>query len=65
MTNRESWNNYQNEYRKYHYKQLSAMLEPSLVDEFKAQLKKDHISFSTFLRNAIRLYMGEEKIDKK
>ena len=65
MTNRESWNNYQNEYRKYHYKQLSAMLDPELVDRFKKQLKKDNISFSTFLRNAIRLYLGEEKIDKK
>ena len=58
---KESWNEYQNHYRKNHYKQLSAHLDPALVDEFKAQLKKDNITFNDFLRNAINLYL--KKID--
>jgi len=59
MTNAK-WNKYQNEYRKNHYKQLSAHLDPELVDEFKAQLKKDNISFNDFLRNAINLYLKKD-----
>lgn len=59
---KESWNQYQNQYRKNHYKQLSAHLDPTLVDEFKEQLKKDNITFNDFLRNAINLYL--KKIDK-
>ena len=58
---KESWNQYQNQYRKNNYKQLSAYLEPDLVNDFKKKLKEDNISFTTFLRNAINLYLN--KID--
>lgn len=58
---KESWNEYQNKYRKNHYKQLSSHLDPELVDEFKEKLKKDNITFNDFLRNAIKLYL--KKID--
>ena len=58
---KEKWNEYQNAYRKNHYKQVSAHLDPTLVNELKAQLKKDNISFSTFLQNAIKIYL--KKID--
>ena len=57
---RKSWNEYQNDYRKSHYKQISAHLDPELVDSLKKKLKKDNMSFSDFIRKAIYdyLYLG-------
>lgn len=60
---KESWNDYQNQYRKNHYTQLSAHLDSELVKEFKNQLKKDNISFSSFLKTAISKYL-EKELDK-
>ena len=57
---KETWNEYQNKYRKNHYSQLSASLEPQLVKEFKEKLKKDKITFPTFLRTKIEEYLGEK-----
>ena len=54
---KESWNKYQNEYKQNHYSQLSAALDPQLVRRFKEQLKKDKITFPSFLRKAIKEYL--------
>lgn len=54
------WNEYQNNYRKNHYKQIAAMLDPELVDRFKAKLKKNNITFPDFLRAKINEYLGEK-----
>lgn len=57
---KESWNEYQNNYRKNHYTQLSVHLESELVRDFKEQLKKDNIPFATFMRDAIDKYLGKK-----
>lgn len=57
---KKQWNKYQNEYRKNKYKQVSAHLEPELIDNFKKKLKKDNISFPTFLRTKIKEYLEEK-----
>ena len=57
---RDDWNKYQNEYKKNHYAQLSAQLNPQLVREFKEKLKKDRITFPSFLIKAIKEYLGKE-----
>lgn len=57
---KETWNQYQNEYRKNKYTQISAALEPELVAEFKEKLSKDNISFPTFLKSAINEYLGKK-----
>ena len=54
---KEKWNKYQNEYKQNHYAQLSAALDPQLVRRFKEQLKKDNITFPSFLRKAIKEYL--------
>lgn len=59
MTN-ETWNKYQNEYRKNHYKQVSAYLEPELVDKFKAKLRRKNTTFTDFLRKNIEEYLGKK-----
>lgn len=55
--NRESWNQYQNEYRKNNYKQVSAMLDPALVDDLKDKLAKENRTFTDFLRESIKNYL--------
>ena len=57
---RNDWNKYQNEYKQNHYSQLSAALDPQLVRRFKEQLKKDNITFPSFLRKAIKEYLEEK-----
>ena len=57
---KESWNQYQNQYRQNHYKQLSAHLDSDLVDEFKEALKKDNITFTDFLRKYINNYLKKK-----
>ena len=57
---KEKWNQYQNKYRKNHYKQISAHLEPELVDDFKKKLKKNGISFCDFMRNVMIEYIDKE-----
>lgn len=57
---KESWNVYQNSYRKNHYKQLSVHLDPALVDSFKEKLKKDGISYPDFMRNLINEYLAKK-----
>ena len=59
---KESWNQYQNAYRKSHYKQLSAHLNAEYVDDFKKLLKQEGITFNTFLRTAIDEFI--KKVDK-
>ena len=54
---KESWNEYQNNYRKKHYAQVSAYLDPSLVDALKKKLKKERTTFSSFLREKITEYL--------
>jgi len=56
---KESWNQYQNDYNRTHYTQLSTQLDQQLVKEFKEQLKKDNISFSSFMRKIIKEYLGK------
>ena len=57
---KETWNQYQNQYRKNKYMQISAALDPELVIEFKRKLLKDNISFPTFLKSAINEYLGKK-----
>lgn len=54
----EKWNKYQNEYNKNHYKSISALLDKSLVNKFKAKLKEDNKSIAGFLKEAIEKYLG-------
>lgn len=57
---KEIWNTYQNKYRKNKYSQISAALDPELVDKFKKKLKEDNITFPTFLREKINTYLEEK-----
>ena len=57
MKNIEKWNEYQNNYRKDHYKQLSAHLDPTLVNDLRRELKKNHTTYSDFLRKCINEYL--------
>ena len=57
---KEKWNKYQNNYRKEHYKQVSAHLEPELIDAFKKKLKKNGITFSDFMRKVMIEYIDNE-----
>lgn len=59
MTN-DKWNEYQNNYRRNHYKQISAHLDPTLVDNLKEKLKKDNISLVDFLRKVIDEYLEQK-----
>lgn len=56
----DKWNEYQNNYRKNHYKQISAHLDPTLVDNLKEKLKKDNISLVDFLRKVIDEYLEQK-----
>lgn len=56
----DKWNEYQNNYRRNHYKQISAHLDPTLVDNLKEKLKKDNISLVDFLRKVIDEYLEQK-----
>lgn len=60
---KNDWNKYQREYQKAHYKSLSVLLEPELVNEFKKKLQENDLSITQFFKNAIRLYLSPETID--
>lgn len=60
MIKKENWNVYQNDYRRNHYAQLSAYLDPSLVIPFKDKLKKEGLSYTSFLRSAISEYLEKK-----
>jgi phosphoglucomutase len=53
----EHWNEYQRNYNKTHYKSVSALLEPELVNKFKKKLNEDNISIVEFIKNAIEKYL--------
>lgn len=60
---KNNWNKYQREYQKAHYKSLSVLLEPELVNEFKKKLEENELSITQFFKNAINLYLHPETID--
>ena len=57
---KESWNQYQNAYRKKNYTQLAAYLDPTLVFNFKEKLKKDKKGYTEFLKEKIKEYLEEK-----
>lgn len=52
---------YFRQYRKSNLTQLSAAIPKDLAEEFKDKLRKDEISFSQFLKNAISTYLKKGK----
>lgn len=52
---------YYKNYRKTNLRQLTASIPAKIADPFREKLKKDGISFSKFLKNAIDKYMKGEK----
>lgn len=57
------WNDYQREYQKTNYSQLTTHLDKELVSRFKAKLKEDNKTYASFLRNVINKYLNGEYID--
>ena len=57
---RKLWNNYQLEYQKNHYTQIAVKLNKDTAEKFKNKLKKDKISQSAFIKNAIELYLKDD-----
>ena len=52
---------YYKKYRKSNLTQLSAAIPKDLAGEFKDKLKRDGLSFSQFLKNAISTYLKKGK----
>lgn len=52
------WNDYQVEYQKNHYTQISVKLDKDTAEKFKNKLKEDGIGQSQFIKDAIELYLG-------
>ena len=51
-----------NRWNKQHYKQVACQLDKALVTKWEEKLKKDSISKSEFIRNAIIDYLKAEEI---
>ena len=58
MSSNTSWQS-KAKYNKKVYKTISAQLNKELVERWEEKLKSDGIGKSTFIRDAIKTYLGE------
>ena len=60
MMNKKDRNEYFIKYRKSNLTQLSSAIQKDLADQLRSKLAQDGISFSQFLKNAIKQYLDGE-----